>query len=65
MRAYCQSLDNDLNFTIDAMKTTINQLAGIEGRKILIHVSDGLPQSPGAEMWKYISEKYRRTRRFS
>ena len=59
VRTYCQSLDNDLTFTIDAMKTTINQLAGVEGRKILIHVSDGLPQSPGAELWKYISDKYR------
>ena len=58
VRSYCQALDNDLNFTIDAMKTTINQLAGVEGRKILIHVSDGLPQSPGAELWKYISDKY-------
>ena len=61
VRSYCQSLDNDLTFTIDAMKTTINQLAGVEGRKILIHVSDGLPQSPGAELWQYISDKYRNT----
>jgi VWFA-related protein len=59
VRSYCQSLDNDLTFTIDAMKTTINQLAGVEGRKIVLHVSDGLPQSPGAELWKYISDKYR------
>ena len=58
VRSYCQSLDNDLTFTIDAMNTTINQLAGVEGRKIFIHVSDGLPQSPGAELWKYISDKY-------
>ncbi len=61
VRSYCQSLDNDLTFTIEALKTTINQLAGIEGRKILIHVSDGLPQSPGAELWRYISDKYRDT----
>lgn len=59
VRSYCQALDNDLNFTIDAMKTTIDQLAGVDGRKILIHVSDGLPQSPGAELWRYISDKYR------
>ena len=58
VRTYCESLDNDLTFTIDAMKTTINQLAGVEGRKILICVSDGLPQSPGAEVWKYLSDKY-------
>jgi len=59
VRSYCQSLDNDLNFTIEAMTTTINQLAGVEGRKIFIHVSDGLPQSPGAELWQYIADKYR------
>jgi len=59
VRSYCLSLENDLNFTIDAMKTTVDQLAGVDGRKILIHVSDGLPQSPGAELWQYISDKYR------
>jgi VWFA-related protein len=58
VRSYCQALDNDLTFTIEAMTTTINQLAGVEGRKILIHVSDGLPQSPGTELWKYVSDKY-------
>jgi VWFA-related protein len=59
VRSYCLQLDNDLTFTIDAMKKTIDQLAGVDGRKILIHVSDGLPQSPGAELWQYISDKYR------
>ncbi|MDL2716392.1 MAG: VWA domain-containing protein [Acidobacteriota bacterium] len=59
VRSYCQSLDNDLTFTIDAIKTTINQLAGVDGRKILLHVSSGLPQSPGAELWQYVSDKYR------
>lgn len=59
VRSWANEYDNDLKFTFDAMKSTINNLAGIEGRKIMIHISDGLPQSPGAEMWKYISEKYR------
>jgi VWFA-related protein len=59
VRSYCQSIDNDLTFTIDAMKTTIDQLAGVDGRKIMVHVSDGLPQSPGAELWKYVSDKFR------
>ncbi len=58
VRSYCQSLDNDMSFTFDAMKTTINQLAGVDGRKIVLHVSDGLPQSPGAELWQYISDRF-------
>jgi VWFA-related protein len=58
IRSYAQSLENDLKFTFDAMKTTIDQLAGVEGRKILVHVSGGLPQSPGLELWSYLQSAY-------
>lgn len=58
-RTYALSQKNDLQFTIDALKTTMNQLSGVDGRKILVHVSDGLPQSPGAELWAYIDERFR------
>jgi len=58
VRQWVLSLENDLKFTFDAMKTTINQLSGVEGRKILVHVSGGLPQSPGLELWSYIQARY-------
>lgn len=58
-RSYALSQKNDLTFTIDALKTTMNQLSGVDGRKILLHVSDGLPQSPAAELWAYIDERFR------
>jgi VWFA-related protein len=58
-RQYALSFKNDIEFTVDALKKTIDQLAGVEGRKILLHVSEGLPQSPGAELWKYIQDKFR------
>jgi VWFA-related protein len=58
VRQYAQSVENDLKFTFDAMKSTINQLSGVEGRKILVHVSGGLPQSPGLELWSYVQSKY-------
>lgn len=58
-RQYVLSYKNDLDFTTAALKRTIDQLAGVEGRKILLHVSEGLPQSPGAELWKYIQERFR------
>ncbi|HTS01553.1 MAG TPA: VWA domain-containing protein [Thermoanaerobaculia bacterium] len=58
VRSYAQAIENDLSFTFDAMKTTINQLSGVEGRKILVHVSGGLPQSPGAELWTYVQTKF-------
>jgi VWFA-related protein len=58
VRQYAESLANDLQFTMDAMKTTLNQLSGVEGRKIMVHVSEGLPQSPGAELWSYIQDRF-------
>jgi VWFA-related protein len=58
VRNYVQAMENDLKFTFDAMKTTINQLSGVDGRKILVHVSGGLPQSPGVELWSYIHAAY-------
>lgn len=58
-RQYALSYKNDIDFTVDALKKTIDQLAGVEGRKILLHLSEGLPQSPGAELWKYVQDKFR------
>lgn len=60
-RQWAQEQTSDLNFTLDAIKSTVNQLSGVDGRKILIYVSEGLPQSPGAEVWKYIQDKFRDT----
>jgi VWFA-related protein len=59
VRQYALSYTNDIVFTIDALKKTIDQLAGVEGRKILLHVSEGLPQSPAAELWKYVQDRFR------
>jgi len=57
-RSYAQSLRNDLEFAVDAIKTTLNGLAGVEGRKILIYVSEGLPASAGAELFDTVSNKF-------
>ena len=59
VRQYALAQKNDLDFTVEALKTTLNQLAGVEGRKIMLHVSDGLPQSPGYEMWQYVQDRFR------
>ncbi len=61
IRHYVLAQKNDLDFTVEALKTTINQLAGVEGRKIFLHLSDGLPQSPGYELWQYAQDRFRTT----
>lgn len=57
-RTYSRSLRNDLEFTVDALKTTLNGLAGVDGRKTLVYVSEGLPSTAGAEMFDQIQRKY-------
>lgn len=57
-RSYSQSLRNDIEFTVDALKTSLNALAGVEGRKIFIYVSEGLPSSAGAELFDTIQRKF-------
>ncbi|HET7453059.1 MAG TPA: VWA domain-containing protein, partial [Thermoanaerobaculia bacterium] len=53
-----RSMDDDLRQSIDGLKTTISGLAGVEGRKILIYVSDGLPQVVGQEFFDTIQKKF-------
>src|SRR5262249_15124054 len=58
-RSYAQSLRNDLQFTVESIKDTINGLAGVAGRKILIYVSEGLPSTAGYEIFEAAQLKYR------
>jgi VWFA-related protein len=60
-RTWAKEQSSDLTFTLDALKSTIDQLSGVDGRKMLLYVGEGLPQSPGAEIWKYIQDRWHDT----
>jgi VWFA-related protein len=53
-----KALRNDLEFTVDAIQSTINSLAGLQGRKNFVYVSEGLPATAGLELYEAIREKY-------
>ena len=55
---YSKSLRNDLEFTTDALVETISSLAGLQGRKNLIYVSEGLPAMAGLELYEAIRQKF-------
>jgi VWFA-related protein len=57
-RQYARSLRNDIQFDVDAIKNTLNGLAGIKGRKIFVYVSEGLPSTAGAELFDSVQRKY-------
>ncbi len=58
-RQYAQAYRNDLEFTVDGIKTTLNGLAGMTGRKVLVYVSEGLPATVGLEMYDAVQRKFR------
>ena len=58
-KQYARSLRNDIEFDVDAIKNTLNGLAGIKGRKILVYVSEGLPAIAGMELFDSVQRKYR------
>jgi len=60
-QSYSQAYRNDLEFAVDGLKTTLNGLAGISGRKVLLYVSEGLPAIVGLELYDAIQTKFRET----
>ncbi len=59
MQMFAQHEADMVEGTINAMKLTISRMAGIEGRKILLVVSEKLPQIPGVDVYEYYSSALR------
>jgi VWFA-related protein len=57
-RNYVESEQNDLLFSLKSLSAFINNLTGMEGRKILIYVSDGLPINPGDEVFSFLGQAF-------
>jgi VWFA-related protein len=57
-RAYAESAYNDLQFSIDALKQTVDALAGVPGRKAILYVGEGLQMTAGQDVFYAVQEKY-------
>jgi VWFA-related protein len=50
LRSFIDEERSNLQRSTKALKTAVRSLAGVEGRKALLYVSDGLPLRPGARL---------------
>jgi len=57
-RNFVEAENNDLIYSLKSLSAFIENMTGIEGKKILIYVSDGLPINPGEEVYDYIDSAY-------
>lgn len=56
VEAYAQQTRGEVLRTLGALKFLVNSLAGIPGRKAVLYVSDGLPVTPGEELYQVVYE---------
>ncbi len=49
---------HELGLSLKALEEMIDSLAGLPGRKMLLHVSDGLPMVPGQDLYQAIQQRY-------
>jgi len=59
--AFADEEANNLTFSLSALRQVINMLAGLEGRKSIIYVSDGLPMVPGLGLMYEFSNTFQDT----
>jgi VWFA-related protein len=57
-RTYAESLQNDLHFSINALRELVSSLAGLPGRKAILYVSDGIELVPGEDVYYALHEKF-------
>jgi len=55
-RIYAETARQQILGNIAALKVMVNSLSGLPGRKVLLHVSDGISVTPGEELFQALFE---------
>lgn len=58
VRSYIQEERVELRRSAAALEKTVRAMAGLPGRKAVLHVSDGLPQRPGEDLYQFMVEQF-------
>jgi VWFA-related protein len=58
-RSFASEQYNNLTFAVAAIKELVGMMSGLPGKKAIIYVSDGLPMTPGLELFYEIQDSYR------
>ncbi|HEY6138364.1 MAG TPA: VWA domain-containing protein [Thermoanaerobaculia bacterium] len=58
---YGEKRATEVDRTLGALENAIDLISGFAGRKVLLYVSEGLPQQPAAELFEYWDDAYRKS----
>lgn len=56
VRSYAQGVSADARLTLNALASLVESLSGVEGRKVVLYVSDGIALHPGEDAFKVWAE---------
>lgn len=55
---YAREVFNNLSHSLTALRQIVDSLAGLPGRKAILHVSDGIPMVAGADLYHMLDLKF-------
>ncbi|HJX27023.1 MAG TPA: VWA domain-containing protein, partial [Thermoanaerobaculia bacterium] len=56
IKGFAESSRQEVMRTVGALKLFVNSLSGLPGRKVLLHISDGITVTPGEELFQVLQE---------
>jgi len=54
VKTYAAAVRHEVLSSVGALTVLVNSLSGIPGRKVLLHVSDGIPLTPGEDLFQVL-----------
>jgi len=61
INSYAEELSTELDYSINSMREVLTSLAGLPGRRVLVHISSGLPAVPGRDLITWYGDLYQKT----
>lgn len=55
---FADNTHHEMNTSLDGLREMLESLAGLPGRKMLVHVSDGLPAVPGQDLFQAVQQRF-------
>jgi VWFA-related protein len=56
--SFADNTRHEANESLDGLREMLESLAGLPGRKMLVHVSDGLPAVPGQDLYQAVQQRF-------
>jgi VWFA-related protein len=61
IRFYAGELASELNYSVNSLREVLTTLAGLSGRRVLVHISSGLPAVPARDLINWYGELYQKS----